>query len=99
MIGTVCIFLPCTALMLTISGHYEKYRDMELLKNILNGILPVVVGLVAAAWKLGTTSLVCARDFVFCTTHCRLSHSPDQRDMPNDRYLGAGLIGYLLRFS
>jgi chromate transport protein ChrA len=34
--------------MLTICGHYENYGDVQLIKNIINGILPAVMGRVAA---------------------------------------------------
>lgn len=97
-IATLFIFLPCTALMLAISSHYEKFRRMELFRNVLDGILPVVVGLVAAAaWNLGTTSLAGARDFVILAAGFLILQFT--RVSPMLVILGAGAIGFIFRFS
>ena len=72
--ATVSIFLPCTALMLFLSSRYERLRNMELVKAALDGIIPAVVGLVAAAaYGLGATSLVQVRDFVLLASRVRHS--------------------------
>ena len=98
LIGTVCIFFPCTALMLFISGHYEKFRNMELLRNVLDGVLPAVVGLVAAAaWNLGVVSLTGGRDFLLLATGFLILQFT--RISPMFVILGAGTVGFLLRFS
>ena len=66
LVATISIFFPGTALMLFLSSRYERLRNMELVKAALDGILPAVVGLVAAAaYGLGRTSLFTIRDFVF----------------------------------
>jgi len=98
MIGTVCIFLPCTALMLVISGHYEKFRNMRLLRETLDGILPAVVGLVAAAaWNLGITSLADLRDFTLLAAGFLILQFT--RINPMFVILGAGAIGFFFSFS
>jgi chromate transporter len=84
--------------MLAISSHYEKFRRMELFRNVLDGILPVVVGLVAAAaWNLGTTSLAGARDFVILAAGFLILQFT--RVSPMFVILGAGAIGFIFRFS
>jgi chromate transporter len=98
MIGTVCIFLPCTALMLVISGNYEKFRKMELLRNALDGVLPAVVGLVAgAAWNLGAVSLAGGRDFLLLAAGFLILQFT--RISPMFVILGAGAVGYVFGFS
>ena len=62
--ATVCIFLPCMALMLFLSANYERFRRLELMRTFMDGIIPAVVGLVfAAAFTLGKTSIFGMRDF------------------------------------
>jgi chromate transporter len=98
LIGTACIFLPCTALMLVISGHYEKFCKMELLRNALDGVLPAVVGLVAAAaWDLGATSLAGRRDFLLLAAGFLILQFT--RTSPMFVILGAGAVGYFFGFS
>jgi len=98
LIGTVCIFLPCTVLMLVISGHYERFRKMELLRNALDGVLPAVVGLVAAAaWNLGATSLTGGPDFLLLALGFLILQFTSTS--PMFVILGAAAIGFLLRFS
>jgi chromate transporter len=98
LIGTVCIFLPCTLLMLAISRNYEKFRKMELLRKTLDGILPAVVGLVAAAaWDLGITSLVGLRDFTLLAAGFLILQFT--RINPMFVILGAGAIGFFFKFT
>ncbi len=93
LIATVAIFFPCTVLMLAISSRYEKFRSMELIKNALDGILPAVVGLVAAAaYTLGTTSLVTARDFLLLAAGFLVLQFT--RVSPMIVILGAGAVGF-----
>jgi chromate transporter len=98
LVGTVCIFLPCTALMLFLSSRYERLRSMELVKAALDGILPAVVGLVAAAaYTLGKTSLLTVRDFVLLAAGFGiLQFTPVS---PMFVILGAGGVGYLFHFA
>ncbi len=98
LVATVFIFLPRTALMLFLSSRYERLRSMELVKAALDGILPAVVGLVAAAaWTLGKTSLVTARDFVLLAAGFVILQFTSIS--PMFVILGAGAVGYLLGFS
>ena len=98
LIATFFIFLPCTVLMLYISSHYEKFRNMELFRKTLNGLLPAVVGLVAAAaWNLGTTSLLDTRDFLLLAAGFVILQFT--RVSPMFVILGAGAVGFLFRFT
>jgi chromate transporter len=95
LIATVCIFLPCTLLMLAIGRHYRKARSMAIIRQSLDGLLPAVVGLVAgAAWKLGSTSLRNPLDFVLLVAGIALLGFT--RTPPVLAILGAGLLGLLL---
>lgn len=98
LVATVFIFLPCTALMLFLSSRYEKLRNMELIKTALDGILPAVVGLVAAAaYSLGKTSLMSLRDFILLGGGFLILQFT--RLSPMVAILGAGAIGYFFHFS
>ena len=98
LVATVFVFLPCTALMLFLSSRYERLRNMELVKATLDGILPAVVGLVAAAaWSLGKTSLFTIRDFILLATGFVILQFTSVS--PMFVILGAGGVGYLLRFA
>ncbi|BCG45971.1 chromate transporter [Citrifermentans bremense] len=96
--GTVCIFLPCTALMLLISSRYRQFSQVQAVKHFLNGILPAVVGLVlAAAFTLGRTSLASARDYILLAAGFLLLQFT--AIAPMAVILGAAVIGLLLNFS
>ena len=96
--GTLFIFLPCTLLMLVLSSHYEKFRDMESIREILDGLLPAVVGIIAAAaWEMGSTSLVGVRDFsVLAAGFLILQFT---RMSPMFVILGAGAVGFIFGFN
>jgi chromate transporter len=96
--GTIFIFLPCTILMLVISSNYEKFRDVEALRDILDGILPAMVGIIAAAaWELGSTSLVGARDFILLAAGFLILQFT--RVSPMFVILGAGAMGFIFGFT
>ena len=98
LVATVFIFLPCTVLMLFISNRYEKFRNIELIRNTLDGILPAIVGLVAAAaYSLGKTSLFSARDFAMLLAGFLILQFT--RLSPMVVILGAGAIGFCFHFS
>lgn len=98
LVGTVFIFLPCTVLMLVLSGRYEKFRNTELIKGTLDGLLPAVVGLVAAAaWKLGASSLTGIRDVVLLATGFVILQFTSVS--PMFVILGAGAIGLFFHFT
>lgn len=54
--GSVCatsaVCLPCLTLMLLITHFFLKLKDNPYLKGILNGIKPVVIGMIGAATLL-----------------------------------------------
>jgi len=98
LLSTVCIFLPCTALMLFLSSRYERFRRIDAVNHFLDGILPAVVGLVfAAAYNLGRTSLSSVRDFgLLAAGFVVLQFTAIA---PMAVILGAALVGLLFRFS
>jgi chromate transporter len=84
--------------MLAVSSNYEKFRGMVLFKKTLDGVLPAVVGLVAAAaWNLGTTSLGEPRDLLLMVAGFAILNF--SRTSPMLVILGAGGIGFIFRFS
>lgn len=98
LVATVFIFLPGTLLMLFLSSRYERLRSMELVKAALDGILPAVVGLVAAAaWNLGLTSLFTPRDFILLAAGLVILRFTSIS--PMFVILGAGAVGYFFHFS
>ncbi|HEU0264172.1 MAG TPA: chromate transporter [Geobacterales bacterium] len=97
LVATVAIFLPCTLLMLFLSRHYRRLREIELIRSFLDGLLPAVLGLVAAAaYTLGSESLATLRDFSLLAIAFLLLTMT--RLTPMVLILGAGLVGYLLQF-
>ena len=97
LIGTIFIFLPCTLLMLVISSHYERFRDADALRDILDGLLPAVVGIIAAAaWEMGSTSLADVRDFILLAAGFLILQFT--RVSPMFVILGAGAVGYIFGF-
>lgn len=95
LVATVCIFLPCTVLMLIIGRNYHRLKNIDIVKNTLDGLLPAVVGLVAAAaWNLGASSLAGAQEFVVLVLGCALFTWT--KVSPMIVILGAGFLGVLL---
>ena len=98
LVATISIFLPGTALMLFLSSRYERLRNMELVKAALDGILPAVVGLVAAAaYGLGKTSLFTIRDFTLLVAGFIILQFTTVSAMLV--ILGAGAIGFFFHFA
>lgn len=96
-IATFFIFLPCTLFMLVVSSRYEKFRSMAFIRRTLDGILPAVVGLVAAAAvTLGKTSLSSPRDFLLLIAGILLLQFTNIS--PMFVILGAGAVGYFFNF-
>jgi len=96
--ATVCIFFPCTALMLFLSSRYQKFRRVEAVNHFLDGILPAVVGLVfAAAFNLGRTSLSSTRDFILLGAGFAVLQFT--AIAPMAVILGAAVVGLLLKLS
>ncbi|WP_298269099.1 chromate transporter [Geobacter sp.] len=98
LLGTFFIFLPCTALMIFLTRRYERLRNIRLIREVLDGVVPAVVGLVtAAAWGLGSTSLVSLRDFILLAASFLLLQFT--RISPMFVILGAGALGFFFNFS
>ena len=65
LVATFAMFLPGTALMLFISKSYERIKNSNLARNVLNTIIPVIVGLlVAASWQIGKNSMGSKLDII-----------------------------------
>ncbi len=94
LVATVCIFLPCIAFMLLVGRYYARLKEIDLIRNTLDGVLPAVVGLVAsAAWSLGST-LASAKEWIFLVLAFVLFRYANANPML--MILGAGIIGMLL---
>jgi chromate transporter len=95
LVATVFIFIPCTALMLAVGRHYHRLKKIDLIKNTLDGLLPAVVGLVAAAaWNLGASSLSGLKEFLILAVGFALFKWT--KISPMIVILGAGVVGLLI---
>jgi chromate transporter len=96
LVGTIFIFLPCVVLMLVVGRNYHRLKNIDLIRKTLDGLLPAVVGLVAAAaWNLGATSLSGIKEFVVLAAGFALFKWT--KISPMVVILGAGLVGLLLQ--
>ena len=95
LVATVCIFIPCVVLMLIVGRNYHRLKSIELIRSTLDGLLPAVVGLVAAAaWNLGSSSLSGVREF--CVLLGGFAIFKWTKISPMIVILGAGLAGLLM---
>ena len=95
LVATVFIFVPCVVLMLVIGRNYQRLKNIDLIKNTLDGLLPAVVGLVAAAaWNLGASSLSGVKEFIILAVGFAIFKWT--KLSPMIVILGAGLAGLLL---
>ncbi|MDA8412183.1 MAG: chromate transporter [Desulfobacteraceae bacterium] len=95
LVATVFIFVPCVVLMLVVGRNYARMKNIDLIKNTLDGLLPAVVGLVAAAaWNLGASSLSGAKEFITLAVGFALFKWTKVNPMLV--ILGAGMVGLLL---
>ncbi len=93
--ATACIFAPCTMLMLVIGRNYHRLKRIDIIKETLDGLLPAVVGLVAAAaWNLGADSLSGATEFAILAAGFAVFRWT--RVSPMLVILGAGVVGMML---
>lgn len=95
LVATVFIFLPCVILMLVVGRNYDRLKNIDIIKSTLDGLLPAIVGLVAAAaWNLGASSLSGIKDFVILGVGFAIFKWT--RTSPMVVIIGAGLIGLLI---
>lgn len=95
LVATVFIFLPCTVLMLLVGRNYHRLKNIDIIRNTLDGLLPAVVGLVAAAaWNLGATSLSGVKEFMILAAGFALFKWT--RVSPMLVILAAGVVGLVL---
>jgi chromate transporter len=94
-VATVCIFFPCVVFMLIVGRNYDRLKKIDLIGSTLDGLLPAVVGLVAAAaWNLGVASLSGVKEFVVLAVGFAIFKWTNVS--PMIVILGAGLAGLLL---
>ena len=95
LVATVFIFLPCVVLMLIVGRNYERLKKIDLIGSTLNGLLPAVVGLVAAAaWNLGVASLSGVKEFLILAVGFAIFKWT--KVSPMVVILGAGVVGLLI---
>lgn len=64
LVGTFGMFLPGVALMMFLSKSYERIKNSDKARKVLNTIIPVIVGLlVAACWQIGGKTIDTKLDF------------------------------------
>lgn len=95
LVATVCLFLPCVILMLIVGRNYDRLKKIDIISSTLDGLLPAVVGLVAAAaWNLGVSSLTGLREvFILAAGFTIFKWT---KVSPMLVILGAGMVGLLL---
>ena len=95
LVATVCLFLPCVVLMLIVGRNYDRLKKIDIISSTLDGLLPAVVGLVAAAaWNLGVSSLTGLREFFILAAGFTIFKWT--KVSPMLVILGAGMVGLLL---
>lgn len=95
LVATVCIFIPCVVLMLVIGRNYNRLKNIDIIRTTLDGLLPAVVGLVAAAaWNLGVSSLSGMKECIILAIGFSLFKWT--KISPMLVIIGAGLAGVLI---
>jgi chromate transporter len=95
LVATVFIFLPCIVLMLIVGRNYDRLKKIDIISSTLDGLLPAVVGLVAAAaWNLGASSLSGLKEFLILAVGFAIFKWT--KVTPMVVILGAGVVGLLL---
>jgi chromate transporter len=95
LVATVFIFLPCIVLMLIVGRNYDRLKKIDIISSTLDGLLPVVVGLVAAAaWNLGVESLSGVKEFLILAVGFAIFKWT--KVTPMMVILGAGAVGLLM---
>lgn len=95
LVATIFIFIPCVVLMLVVGRNYDRLKKIDIIGSTLNGLLPAVVGLVAAAaWDLGAASLSGVKELLIMAAGFAIFKWT--KIAPMLVILGAGAIGLLL---
>lgn len=95
LVATIFIFIPCVVLMLVVGRNYDRLKKIDIIGSTLNGLLPAVVGLVAAAaWDLGVSSLSGVKELVILAVGFAIFKWT--KVAPMFVILGAGVVGVLL---
>jgi len=95
LVATIFIFLPCVVLMLVVGRNYNRLKNIDIINSTLDGLLPAVVGLVAAAaWNLGASSLSGTREFIALLIGFAIFKWTSVSPMVV--IIGAGLVGLLI---
>ena len=95
LVATAFIFLPCVILMLIVGRNYDRLKKIDIIGSTLDGLLPAVVGLVAAAaWNLGVASLSGFKEFLILAAGFVIFKWT--KVSPMVVILGAGVVGLLL---
>ena len=95
LVATVFIFIPCVVLMLIIGRNYHRLKNIDLIRTTLDGLLPAVVGLVAAAaWNMGASSLSGFKEFIILAIGFAVFKWTSISPMVV--ILGAGVLGLLM---
>ena len=95
LVATVFIFIPCVVLMLAIGRNYDRLKNIDLIRTTLDGLLPAVVGLVAAAaWNMGASSLSSFKEFIILAIGFAVFKWTSISPMVV--ILGAGVLGFLM---
>ncbi len=95
LIATICIFLPCVILMLIVGRNYQRLRKIDIIGSTLDGLLPAVVGMIAAAaWNLGVESLSGVRELLLLAAGFALFKWT--KTSPMIVILAAGVVGLLI---
>ena len=94
-VATIFIFIPCVVLMLIVGRNYDRLKKIDIIGSTLDGLLPAVVGLVAAAaWNLGVSSLSGLKEFLILAVGFAIFKWT--KVTPMVVILGAGVVGLLL---
>lgn len=96
LVATFFIFVPCTLLMLAVGRNYDRLKKIDVINSTLDGLLPAVVGLVAAAaWNLGVSSLSGLKEFSILAAGFAIFKWTEVSPMLV--ILGAGAVGLVLQ--
>ncbi len=94
-VATVFIFIPCVVLMLIVGRNYNRLKKIDIIGSTLDGLLPAVVGLVAAAaWNLGVSSLTGMKEILILAVGFAIFKWT--KIAPMFVILGSGIVGLLI---